>query len=93
MVQAYGKRFLRIIENHQRGYEGLMQEKEDRPLDPNHQNVIDLTSDDDKTGSEDFGDDGVLDEYDGGEDDLAGDGEQSRFFNHDPDVAAFNAKG
>ena len=60
----------------------MMQQHEDRPLDPNHQNVIDISSD------EEYGGDADLDE-------LANDDsheEQSAYFHVSPDVEAFNAK-
>lgn len=60
----------------------MMRQQEDRPLDPNHQNVIDISSD------EDHGDDADLDE-------LANDDpheEQSAYFQAAPEVEAFNAK-
>ncbi|KAH7138182.1 hypothetical protein B0J11DRAFT_574183 [Dendryphion nanum] len=45
MVQLYGKKFLPLIRNtiEARGYAGA---DEDEPMDPNHQNVIDLCSSD-----------------------------------------------
>ena len=58
-----------------------MQDQEDTPHDPNHQHVIDISSD------EDYGDDADLDE-------LANDGsqeERSQYF-PGPDVEAFNAQ-
>ena len=58
-----------------------MQGLEDRPRDPNHQNVINISSD------EDYGDDADLDE-------LANEGsqdERSQYFPA-PDVEAFNAR-
>ena len=59
-----------------------MRQQEDRPLDPNHQNVIDISSD------EDYSDDADLDEL--GNDDLPE--MQSAYFQATPDVEAFNAK-
>lgn len=59
-----------------------MNEKEDRPRDPNHQNVIDISSD------EEFGDDDL--------DELANEGSQeeqrSQYFRPPPDVERFNAQ-
>lgn len=60
----------------------MMQGQEDTPCDPNHQTVIDISSDDD------CGDDADLDE-------LANDGsqeERSQYF-LGPGVEAFNARG
>ena len=59
-----------------------MRQQEDHPLDPNHQNVIDISSD------EDYSDDPDLDEL--GNDDLQE--VQSAYFQATPDVEAFNAK-
>ena len=60
----------------------MMRQQEDHPLDPNHQNVIDISSD------EDYSDDADLDEL--GNDDLQE--VQSAYFQITPDVEAFNAK-
>ena len=82
MVQLYGDRYLKLVRQAQQGYKDLMQQREDPPEDPNHQHVINISSD------EDFGDDADLDE-------LADDGtqeEQSSYFRAAPDVEAFNAK-
>ena len=82
-VERYSKQFLKLIEDSHRGYEDMMQRQEDRPQDPNHQNVIDISSDDD------FGDDGDIDELGGDEDSQ---GERSHYFQHPPDVEAFNVR-
>ena len=82
MVDLYGNRFLKLIRQAQRGYKDMMQQQADPPLDPNHQNVIDISSD------EAYEDDAELDE-------LANDDtheEQSAYFRAAPDVEAFNAK-
>lgn len=60
----------------------MMRQQEDHPLDPNHQNVIDISSD------EDYNDDADLDEL--GNDDWQE--VQSAYFQATPDVEAFNAK-
>ena len=60
----------------------MMRQQEDHPLDPNQQNVIDISSD------EDYSDDADLDEL--GNDDLQE--VQSAYFQAAPDVEAFNAK-
>lgn len=83
-VERYGKQFLQLIRNAQHGYETLMQQQESCPLDPNHINVIDISSDDDYGGDEDF-------------DELGGENcsqeEQSSYFQAPPEVDAFNARG
>ena len=81
-VERYGKIFLKLIRDAHRGYEAMMQQQEDRPQDPNHQNVIDISSDDEYGKS-----DGLV-EIDADEESL---GEPSRYFpSHD--VSAFNAQ-
>ena len=80
-VRLYGKPFLTLIRTSHNAYERMMQKEEDCPCDPNHQNVIDISSD------EDYGDDADLDE-------LGNDGsqeERSQYF-PGPDVEAFNAR-
>ena len=78
-IDRYGKRFLKLIHAAHQGYETLMRQQEDRPQDPNHQNVIDISSD------EEFG----HDEY---EDELGSQPERSSYFQADPEVEAFNAR-
>ena len=59
-----------------------MQREEDRPQDPNHQNIIELSSDDefdDKNELDDLGDDESTEE-------------RSHFFQPSPDVMALNAR-
>ena len=82
-VQRYGKQFLKLVHDAHRAYEEMMQRHEDRPQDPNHQNVIDISSDDE------FGDDVDLDDLEGDDDSQV---ERSQYFQHPPDVEAFNAK-
>ena len=82
MVQLYGDRYLKLVRQAEQGYKDLMQQREDPPPDPNHQHVINISSD------EEFGDDADLDE-------LANDDtqdEQSSYFRAAPDVEAFNVK-
>jgi len=81
-VERYGKTFLKIIKDAHREYEAMMQQQEDHPQDPNHQNVIDISSDDE------YGDSGDLDELHSDEESQ---GERSQYF-HSDDVNAFNAQ-
>lgn len=82
-VEIHGKEFLKLVREAHCSYEAMMQREEDRPQDPNHQNIIELSSDD---------------EYDHGDelDDFEGDGEsgeeRSHFFKPSPDVIALNAR-
>ena len=73
---------MKLIKDSQQFYESLMQQQEDRPNDPNHQNVIDISSDEDDT-------------Y-GSNDDLAEESnskeERSTYFHPAPEVDAFNAQ-
>ena len=80
-VDRYGKRFLKLIHAAHQGYETLMRQQEDRPQDPNHQNVIDISSDDE------FGDG-----FDDFEDELGSQHGRSSYFQAPPEVKAFNAR-
>lgn len=82
-VERYGQRFLKLIRSSQKGYYELKQQQEAPPEDPNHQNVITISSEDE------FADDCDLDEF------LGEDGsqeERSSYFRAAPDVDAFNAR-
>lgn len=83
-VKLYGSKFLPLIQNAKRGYEAMM-ESENRPQDPNHQNVISISSDEDEDFGLEEGPDGMK---------HAGDsqGERSQYFQHDEEVEAFNAR-
>lgn len=81
MAGLYGNRFLKLVRQAQRGYKDMMQQQQDPPLDPNHQNVIDISSD------EDYGDDAELDE-------LANDDaheEQSAYFRAAPGESSWSS--
>lgn len=80
-VERYGKQFLKLVNDAHLGYEAMMQQQEDRPQDPNHQNVIDISSGDE------FGDDEDFDEFEGDDESQE---ERSHHFDHDVD--AFNAR-
>lgn len=77
-VERYGREFLKLVRKSQRFYEGSMCHDQDRPQDPNHENVIDISSDD-------------ADEMDNF-DDEASQGERSSYFRPLPEVEAFNAQ-
>ena len=86
-AKRYGRAFLPLIKSARETYEG-MRMAEDPPQDPNHRNVIELSDTDD--GEEDQYDDPDFDDWvenDGGPT------EQSPFFQPEPDVEAFNARG
>ena len=60
----------------------MMQREEDRPQDPNHQNIIELSSDDefdDRNDFDDLGDDESTEE-------------RSHYFQPSPDVVALNMR-
>lgn len=78
-VERYGKNFLQLIREAKQWYEEMMG---DRPPDPNHQNVICLSSD------EEFGGFEALDDLDG---DDGSDNERSAYFQPPAEVEAFNA--
>lgn len=81
-VEIHGKEFLKLIREAHRSYEAMMQREEDRPQDPNHQNIIELSSDDE------FDDKDELDDL---KDDEST-GERSHFFQPSPEVIALNAR-
>ena len=82
-VRRYGKQFLGLIRNTHRQYESIMQQQEDRPQDPNHQNVIDISSDNE---SDDYGEFDELGVEDGSQE------ERSSYFQPTSAVDAFNAQ-
>ncbi len=82
-VEIHGKEFLRLVREAHRNYEAMMQREEDRPQDPNHQNIIELSSDDE------YDDGNEIDDFDGN-DDLGE--ERSHFFMPSPDVIALNER-
>ena len=51
-VQLYGARFLPLIKNAQKLYEDLQEKELEKVQDPNHENVIDLVSDDEGKNKE-----------------------------------------
>jgi hypothetical protein len=77
-VHRYGKRFLKLVKASQQRYEEMMQEQ-----DPNHQTVIDISSDGEPV------DDGELDEFDEWG---ASQEERSAYFEAPAEVQAFNAQ-
>ena len=81
-VKRWGKKFLKLIRASEAHYEAMMQQQEDRPQDPNHQTVIDISSDDDA----DYGD---FDDLGGQEPSQE---ERSSYFQPSAAVNAFNAK-
>jgi hypothetical protein len=80
-VKIHGPRFLQLVENARKFYEDM----KETPPDPNHQNVIDISSDDedpvDEVDQELDDDELSTDEY-----------ERSAYFAQPPEVAAFNAQ-
>ena len=82
-VQLYGKNFLKLIRASQQRYESIMRDQEDRPQDPNHQNVIDISSDNESIHQQAL--DESVDEYGSQE-------QRSSYFKPPADVQAFNAR-
>ena len=83
-VRLYGHKFLPQIRAAKRGYDAMM-ESENRPQDPNHENVIDISSDDGDYPDLDEGADDLLH----GEDSH---GERSQYFQPDKEVEALYAQ-
>ena len=82
-VEIHGKEFLKLVREAHSNYEDMMRQEEDRPQDPNHQNIIELSSDDE------FDDGNELDEFEGDDEPAE---ERSHFFKPSADVIALNAK-
>lgn len=88
-VKHHGKPFLKLLRKVESNYKEMMRNHEQRVFaDPNHQNVIDLVSDDDEDDDDDYGslDESDLDQEDDEE------GHSSSYFKPNPRVAAFNAQ-
>lgn len=83
-VKLHGKPFLKLLRTFESNYRAAMQTRETAFNDPNHQNVIDLVSDDD---DDEYG---SLDESDLDQED--DEDQRSSYFKPNPRVAAFNAQ-
>jgi bloom syndrome protein len=81
-VERYGARFLKLTIDAHNTYEALMRAQEDKPDDPNHRNVVEISDDDQNN-------EGELEDADDHE---FSDEETSQYFQLAPDVAAFNAQ-
>jgi bloom syndrome protein len=46
-VRLHGPRFLKLIQEANKNYEAMMRAQEDRPVDPNHKNVVEISDDED----------------------------------------------
>jgi bloom syndrome protein len=57
-VNMYGKKFVPLVERYYSGYEEMMNSNPDQDMDQNHQNVIDLCSDEELVGEEEEDEDG-----------------------------------
>lgn len=83
-VRRHGKHFYKLIRSTRTQYETMMKEQDDdQPQDPNHHNVIELTSDD-----EEFGDPGI----EPSDDEEPVHVERSGYFPSRPGVEEFNAQ-
>ena len=80
-VNKFGKKFIRLVEKYHLGYEEAMSANEDRDIDKNHQNVIDLCSDED-----DFSEDGADDDH------MSQTEQPSKYFVPKPNVQNWNEK-
>jgi bloom syndrome protein len=81
-VNMYGRKFLQLVERYHSGYEEMMNSNNNEDMDQNHQNVIDLCSDEELVGEE---------EEDEDEDHLSQAEQPSKYFKPPaPDVQAFN---
>ena len=82
-VEIHGREFLKLVHEAHQNYEDMMREREDRPQDPNHQNIIELSSDDE------FDDGKNFDDFEDNDESAE---ERSHFFKPSPDVIALNAR-
>ena len=78
-VQLYGDRFLKLIRSTHQNYASMMGD-DYRPFDPNHHNVIDISSDEEYQAEEDVNDEDGEDWQE----------ETSSYFQQSQDVRAFN---
>jgi bloom syndrome protein len=80
-VRLHGRRFLKLIQEANKNYEAMMTAQEDCPVDPNHENVVEISDDDDADSqlSQEFSDV----EFD--------ETETSQYF-VDPNVTDFNTR-
>ena len=86
-LATYGRLLLRLVKEAHNNYEAIMRVQEDIPDDPNHKNVVEISSDE-----EDFINDD--DEFDMSQSEVDfDDTETSQYFSApDPDVERFNAQ-
>ena len=90
-VRRYGGQFFKLIGQVRQQYEAMMRPHDDRPLDPNHQTVIQLSSDDDESGGGFTGGVEDLEEADEDEDeDDSQNAVRSAYFTPNEDVLEFN---
>ncbi|KAK8243760.1 hypothetical protein HDK90DRAFT_475772 [Phyllosticta capitalensis] len=92
MVRLYGGKILQLVQKSKEFYEGSMGAQRDNegvPLDPNHQVVLVISSDDEAAGEDE--EDEYEDDFDL-DDSVPGPEMRSSYFQEDPDVAAFNAR-
>lgn len=89
MVELYGKHFFKLISNAKAFYysmqvsnEDSSGEFEDKPVDPNHVNVIDISSDEEEDPEPEAFSQGSHSSME----------ERSTYFRVDPEVAAFNSR-
>jgi bloom syndrome protein len=87
-LARYGPRLLKLVKEAHNNYEAIMRAQEDKPDDPNHKNVVEISSDED----DDFIND--EDEFDMSQSDVDfDDTETSQYFSApDPEVERFNAQ-
>ena len=52
-VRLHGSRFLKLIYEANKNYEAMMRAQEDRPVDPNHKNVVEISDDEDDEEDDD----------------------------------------
>ena len=92
-VRVHGNRFLKLIYEANKNYEAMMRAQEDRPADPNHKNVVEISDDeDDDDDDEDHAEFQLSQEFSDVEFDEA---ETSQYFagdHMDSDVEDFNAR-
>lgn len=86
-VKTYGRLLLKLVKEAHNDYEAMMRAQEDRPDDPNHKNVVEISSDE-----EDFVDD--EEDFDMSQSEVDfDDTETSQYFSApDPDGKRFNAQ-
>lgn len=96
MIDRYGRHFFKLVMNAKEAYTGMTGGADfDKPVDPNHQNVVEISSEgeDDGDGQVAYFEDEEEPEASYLPSSQSSIGERSNYFVPDPAVAEFNEQG